>query len=590
MFAEGDSLGIWLEPHETNTALLGKEYSLEVSKYYPEFDDTSHHKDYRNYNLEEFYKECECRKEIVTDKVTKWEIDSPEKGSIIDGKFRAEAVGSVSFRAEYDGHISEPTSMFIKEKLVLIGIRVEPMNTIYLFPGEEIPIKVYGYYVKSDPTCDSAEMYEKYNSNVYDLDSIECIEKIDKTDEIKKWTVDSDITITKGKLKVSESAVSNEYHCITAQYSEYIDYLYVVVLPNIWFALRIKPADDNYALSNLNCSESRCYAIRKGFPARFRTFGSFTTFLVYGYDITRKATWEISDTSIATIKDGVVTPLKRGMVWIRTSVGDAKSGKVWISVLDDTPASFLIIKSNVYTNIDYPLSPLKVGSSYGLSAFLYRYEPVDCTGKLNCSPDLSYSDVTSAAMWSLTDDSKLDQSFSNGYNNVTGKSPGFVDVTATYDGMISNIFTLDVWDKQNLAYCDPDNINSGEWDNSNTKAVLETDCRFYSKGEDVKIRYTAKVNSDYSYWYYDNCLDLYILDENGNVVKTIREEGCSNEPLKKSLKRSFVDVYQTLETWDMTDNYGNKVPAGKYYATARFYILWDPVIQIPITIMDAEQN
>jgi len=70
-------------------------------------------------------------------------------------------------------------------------------------------------------------------------------------------------------------------------------------------------------------------------------------------------------------------------------------------------------------------------------------------------------------------------------------------------------------------------------------------------------------------------------------VRTLREEGCSTEKLgaRNSARAMDDTAYQNLSKWDMLNSAGKKVPPGKYYAVARFYILWEPVIRLPFDII-----
>jgi hypothetical protein len=157
------------------------------------------------------------------------------------------------------------------------------------------------------------------------------------------------------------------------------------------------------------------------------------------------------------------------------------------------------------------------------------------------------------------------------------------DVTAEYNGLKSNTITFDVWDTRTMTYCDANNVNKGEWNDDVASAMLETDCKVYDKGESVRIRYSAYLDEMWM-GYIDNCLDLFILDGNNNIVRTIRNEGCTNEPLNRSTMAKNAPVYQTLSVWDMRNDAGNAVPAGQYYAVARFSVVYEPVIRLPFTI------
>ena len=366
---------------------------------------------------------------------------------------------------------------------------------------------------------------------------------------------------------------------------------------NMFMALTIQ-GENVSALGN--CPFAWCYLLNAGATARFSVLGQDSAnFRGDRTDLTQYATWETSDASIS-INKGALTATKTGVYWIRATVGDARSDKAWIVVLDGRNSDFLIMGTN-NINMFKPALPIKIGESLPLSAILYEFRPNETVcpappvtnirhvsrystiGNWQCAGiGITATDVTSAVSWNITPDNI--GTMSSG--RFTGNSPGFVDIAASLNGLKSNALRLDVWDYRDMKFCNADQINSGEWHDEQTKAAVETDCGIYKKGESVNIRYTASLTGDR--FYLDNCLDLYVLNENGGIVKTLREEGCSTESLsdKRSTKKTGNEVYQTISTWDMKDNNGAAVPAGNYYATARFYILWEPVIRVPFTITE----
>lgn len=530
-----------------------------------------------------------------------WSVSDESVATIdSDGNLTTIEPGYVTVTAEKDGR-STSISLRVIEDGEVLALTISPSNSVKLAPGEETPVTVYAYTYDQSGTCDPYyyDYYSYYDYDYYydyyidDYSSYySCFQKKDVTGSITKWnyTNESVGSVSGGKFKASSTTGTTK---ITAEYKGMqSNSLSITVREAAWMVITV------YGESNkqVTCSGFACYAAK---------VGEKSTFIVYGKDeasywvddtiLTGKATWEVSDTSVATMNGGTLTPLKRGLIWIRATVGDARSDKVWVSVLDNKASEFIIISlADSYYSYK-PVKPLKVGDKYYFTAKKYSYTPGTCTYSTNCAYNIKSSDITSNATWKLSDTSvaTLEAISSNysydyyysyyGYKPVTGKSQGFVDVSATYDGMTSNSITLDVWDNQKLAYCDSSNINTGDWSDEHTQAILETDCKHYKSGEKVNIRYTAQVENSMA-WYLDNCLDLYILDEDGDIVKTIREQGCSTEKLKSTAKANYTDVYQYLATWDMKNDSGKTVPAGKYYATARFYILWEPVIRLPFTI------
>ena len=79
------------------------------------------------------------------------------------------------------------------------------------------------------------------------------------------------------------------------------------------------------------------------------------------------------------------------------------------------------------------------------------------------------------------------------------------------------------------------------------------------------------------------CLDLYIYDDQQNLIRTFRQEDCGAMALFRS-HDGFNPVYNYIAEWDQQDNDGNAVPLGAYTAVARFYLLYCPVIRVPFEI------
>ncbi|MGH7274968.1 MAG: hypothetical protein ACREIQ_10995, partial [Nitrospiria bacterium] len=84
---------------------------------------------------------------------------------------------------------------------------------------------------------------------------------------------------------------------------------------------------------------------------------------------------------------------------------------------------------------------------------------------------------------------------------------------------------------------------------------------------------------------FDPCLDLYVYQEKRRV-RTIREEGCGDPFLPTSALdlAEAVLKYQLLAFWDLKDEVGNPVPPGVYTIYGRFYLYYDPVVSIKVTV------
>lgn len=260
-------------------------------------------------------------------------------------------------------------------------------------------------------------------------------------------------------------------------------------------------------------------------------------------------------------------------------MGAARGEKIWLIVTGDEESEFLITGTKWYGKA---LNPIKVGNKMHFSSVYYKYSPAasDCLdpdkNSNSCVEKFENENVSKIATWTISND---DIGSISSTGTVTGISVGMTDISTTYKSLVSNSVSIEVWDNQDLISCDPDNINFAVWSSDQSEAVLETDCATYQTGVPVKIRYSAYVNS---VTYLDVCLDLYILDSNNEIVRTLRNEGCSTESLHRSSAKSL--VYQNVLSWDMLKESGEMVPPGDYFAVSRFYILWEPVIRLPFSI------
>ena len=85
------------------------------------------------------------------------------------------------------------------------------------------------------------------------------------------------------------------------------------------------------------------------------------------------------------------------------------------------------------------------------------------------------------------------------------------------------------------------------------------------------------------YRFRDVCLDMYIYDAGEHLVKTFRDTNCSPMALF-SATDNYTPVFQYVADWDRRDDAGKPVLPGEYYAVARFYILYCPVIKVKFAL------
>jgi len=535
--------------------------------------------DYRFFRL--LYSGTDCMTgDIAITSMVNWTSTNAEAGFVDNtGVFNALASGTAKISANLNNVTSNTLSINIVPENRLFFIAAQPAGGMKLEPGSDASVKATAYFIDSeDSSCEN--VYYDYSCNY---------RKVDVTEEAE-WTVSDPAigTVEDGTFSAADYGKGE----IFAEYKGLKSNSISVEVADInYMVLGIKGPGDK---TLYGCPYQQCYYGKAGESMQFEVWGREGNYWrEQTYDITSQATWEISDTSIAKIENGRLGAKSRGLVWIRATVGDARSDKAWVAVTDDEEYEFLMIGVENYYSFK-PMKPLKAGDSYYFKAVHFEYFPdgietedcyYDCYQEKeffnSYNENILYSDISQEVAWNLSDSSVASIS---DYGRLTGTEQGFVDVSAEYKGMTSNTVTVDVWDDQDMMFCDAANVNSADWNDEHTKATLETDCRQYSPGESVHIRYTAEVDSSRA-WYLDNCLDLYVMDENDNIVRTFREEGCSTEPLGRSSARALEPVFQYLASWDMKDDSGNTVPEGRYYAVARFYILWEPVIRLPFDIV-----
>lgn len=191
-----------------------------------------------------------------------------------------------------------------------------------------------------------------------------------------------------------------------------------------------------------------------------------------------------------------------------------------------------------------------------------------------------------------------------------GLKPGAVQVKAKKGDMKSVATPIEVWDQiANFPTCNATKPNQSVWLDSwrdvnwNTcgwnssgnyecqdskpasKATIQTDCDTYAKGTPVKVRYEAEVVQNLGRGSVDVCLDLYIKNCNGGIVRTMRREGCETwggSAFKTTA--GYNTVYETVSTWDMKNDSGVSVAPGCYRASATFNILYEPTVEVQFTV------
>ena len=116
------------------------------------------------------------------------------------------------------------------------------------------------------------------------------------------------------------------------------------------------------------------------------------------------------------------------------------------------------------------------------------------------------------------------------------------------------------------------------------RVLLESDCATYSQPDVAALRFTVTEKTSPG-GIFDPCLDLYVFQGDARV-RTVREEGCG-APFLPSDSEGMADEilkYQVRAFWDLKDDAGSPVPPGTYQIDGRFYLYYDPVVSLTVTI------
>jgi Bacterial Ig-like domain (group 2) len=279
-------------------------------------------------------------------------------------------------------------------------------------------------------------------------------------------------------------------------------------------------------------------------------------------DVTSQVTWRSSDASVAAIDAGGVMTAVQG--------GDASIDAVFENVTSD------------------PVSVRVVNEATLLSLYIYQEgnERVVAKGAQLFFHATGYYDVgisrdaTTEAVWHSSDEAV------GGFDSpgvFTGRSAGTVQVWAELDGQKSSPASLEVFETSELAYCDPNNINRAVWSDDFNRVTLESDCAFYNEPGVATLRYSVTEIQPHG-GIFNPCLDLYVF-AGKTKVRTIREQGCGAPFLAGAPAPDEALKYQLRAFWDLKDETGAPVPPGTYTIYGRFYLYYDPVVSLDVTVL-----
>jgi hypothetical protein len=285
-------------------------------------------------------------------------------------------------------------------------------------------------------------------------------------------------------------------------------------------------------------------------------------------DVTDSVTWRSSDGATAGIDAaGVMTALQGGDTVIDATLAGVTSNPVNLRVVNAATLQSIAI---------YQEGTDRVVSKGDQRFFRATgYYDVGIT-----------RDVTAEAAWRSSDDSI------GGFDSpgvFIGRAAGTVQVWAQLGGQSSPPLSLEVFELTELAYCDPNSINRTLWSDDFNRVTLESDCATYTEPGLVTLRYTVTETQPHG-GVFDPCLDLYVY-QGDELVRTIREQGCGAAFLAGNAPGSEDAAlkYQLRAFWDLKDSNGAAVPSGSYTIYGRFYLYYDPVVKLPITVFSGSE-
>lgn len=279
-------------------------------------------------------------------------------------------------------------------------------------------------------------------------------------------------------------------------------------------------------------------------------------------DLSGEAAWASTVAAVASVAaDGTLTAHAAGDTVVTASAQGITSAAAQIRVVDEATLQYLWIHQAGERVV-----------ARGDQRFF------TATG----SYDIGFSrDVSGEVAWRSSDPSVATI---DGDGVVTGVAAGNVEIWAEAEGVTSDRVALEVFETSELDYCDPASVNRGTWTDGFNRVLLESDCASYTQPDVAALRFTVTEKTSPG-GIFDPCLDLYVF-QGDTKVRTIREEGCG-DPFLPSGSAGLEDEvlkYQVRAFWDLKDDRGEPVPAGTYQIHGRFYLYYDPVVSLTVTV------
>lgn len=280
-------------------------------------------------------------------------------------------------------------------------------------------------------------------------------------------------------------------------------------------------------------------------------------------DVTGEVAWHTSNEAAATIDaQGVMTAVSAGDAAITATLDDVTSNSVTAHVVNEATLQSLSIYQEGYDRV-----VAKGDQRYFRATGFY---------------DIGISrDVTGEVTWRSSAPTIGDFATPGVF---TGLRAGTTSVHAELGGLVSNMFSLEVFETGELAYCDPSVVNRAVWSDEFNRVILESDCDHYDQPGVAALRYTVTEIQPHG-GIFDPCLDLYVY-RGSQRIRTIREEGCGDPfiPGAAPGRDQQETKYQLRAFWDLKDETGAPVPDGTYQIVGRFYLYYDPVVTLNVIV------
>lgn len=280
-------------------------------------------------------------------------------------------------------------------------------------------------------------------------------------------------------------------------------------------------------------------------------------------EVTGDVTWRSSDATVASIDAaGTMLAIAAGTAVIDATFEEVTSNTVSAQVVNEATLQYLYLQPEGTDRVVVK----------GGQLFFHALGNYDV---------LFQRDVTNEATWRSSNDAVGTFETPGVF---TGRAVGAAQIWAEIGDQRTEPIILEVYETSDVTYCDPSDVNRNVWSDDFNRVTLESDCDTYTRPGVVTLRYTVTETQPHG-GIFDPCLDLYIYEGNAKI-RTLREEGCG-EPFLARGAPEFDDAvlkYQLRAFWDLKDESGQLVAPGTYTVFGRFYLYYDPVVSVDISV------